>query len=162
MSFEASKTLEREVAKLVKSYPQKRSASLMVLHAIQEEVGYISRDAELWAAEKLDLKPINIHELVTFYPMLREHDPGKTVVRVCRTLSCALAGSHKLHDHICQKLGLEKESGGLKRTEDGKFGVEYAECLASCGTGPVMMCNDDFYEGVSNEEAEGILKKYDN
>jgi NADH-quinone oxidoreductase subunit E len=162
MSFEAPKTLEREVAKLVKSYPQKRSASLMVLHAIQEEVGYISRDAELWAAEKLDLKPINIHELVTFYPMLREHDPGKTVVRVCRTLSCALAGSHKLHDHICQKLGLEKESGGLKRTEDGKFGVEYAECLASCGTGPVMMCNDDFYEGVSNEEAEGILKKYDN
>ena len=162
MSFEASKTLEREVAKLVKSYPQKRSASLMVLHAIQEEAGYISRDAELWAAEKLDLNPINIHELVTFYPMLREHDPGKTVIRVCRTLSCALAGSHKLHDHICEKLGLEKESGGFKRTKDGKFGVEYAECLASCGTGPVMMCNDDFYEGVSNEEAEGILKKYDN
>ena len=76
MSFEASKKLEREVAKLVKSYPQKRSASLMVLHAIQEEAGYISRDAELWAAEKLDLNPINIHELVTFYPMLREHDPG--------------------------------------------------------------------------------------
>ena len=50
MSFEASKKLEREVAKLVKSYPQKRSASLMVLHAIQEEAGYISRDAELWAA----------------------------------------------------------------------------------------------------------------
>ena len=94
--------------------------------------------------------------------MLREHDPGKTGIRVCRTLSCALAGSHKLHDHICEKLGLEKESGGLKRTNDGKFGVEYAECLASCGTGPVMMCNDDFYEGVSNEEAEGILKKYDN
>ena len=162
MSFEASKKLEREVTKLVKSYPQKRSASLMVLHAIQEEAGYISRDAELWAAEKLDLNPINIHELVTFYPMLREHDPGKTVIRVCRTLSCALAGSHKLHDHICEKLGLEKESGGLKRTNDGKFGVEYAECLASCGTGPVMMCNDDFYEGVSNEEAEGILKKYDN
>ena len=162
MSFEASKKLEREVTKLVKSYPQKRSASLMVLHAIQEEAGYISRDAELWAAEKLDLNPINIHELVTFYPMLREHDPGKTVIRVCRTLSCALAGSHKLHDHICEKLGLKKESGGLKRTKDGKFGVEYAECLASCGTGPVMMCNDDFYEGVSNEEAEGILKKYDN
>ena len=162
MSFEASKKLEREVAKLVKSYPQKRSASLMVLHAIQEEAGYISRDAELWAAEKLDLNPINIHELVTFYPMLREHDPGKTVIRVCRTLSCALAGSHKLHDHICEKLELEKESGGLKRTKDGKFGVEYAECLASCGTGPVMMCNDDFYEGVSSEEAEVILKKYDN
>ena len=159
MSFDASKSLEREVNKLLKCYPDKRSASLMVLHAIQEEFGYISKDAELWAAEKLDLRPINIHELVTFYPMLREHDPGKTVVRVCRTLSCALAGSHKLHGHICEKLGLNKEGNGLQRTKDGKFGIEYAECLASCGTGPVMMCNDDFYEGVSNEEAEEILRK---
>ncbi|MBK28108.1 MAG: NAD(P)H-dependent oxidoreductase subunit E, partial [Verrucomicrobiales bacterium] len=82
MSFEATKTLEHEVDRLVKNYPEKRSASLMVLHAIQEEFGYISKDAELWAAKKLDLKPINIHELVTFYPMLREQDPGKTVIRV--------------------------------------------------------------------------------
>ena len=161
MSFLVTKTLEREVDKLVKSYPQKRSASLMVLHAIQDEFGYISKEAELWAAEKLDLKPINIHELVTFYPMLRDHDSGKTVVRVCRTLSCALAGSHKLHGHICEKLGLDKQGNGLQRTKDGKFGVEFAECLASCGTGPVIMCNDDFYESVSNEEADKILKEYD-
>ena len=161
MSFKVTKSIEREVTRLVKNYPEKRSASLMVLHAIQEEFGFISKEAEVWAAEKLDLKPINIHELVTFYPMLREHDPGKTVVRVCRTLSCALAGSHKLHGHICDKLGLDKNGHGLQRTKDGKFGVEFAECLASCGTGPVMMCNDDFYEAVSNEEAEEILKKYD-
>ena len=161
MSFAVTKTLEREVDKLVKSYPQKRSASLMVLHAIQEEFGYISKDAELWVAEKLELKPINIHELVTFYPMLRDHDSGKTVVRVCRTLSCALAGSHKLHGHICEKLGLDKEGNGLQRTKDGKFGVEFAECLASCGTGPVIMCNDDFYEDVSTDDAEKILKEYD-
>ena len=161
MSFLVTKTLEREVDKLVKSYPQKRSASLMVLHAIQDEFGYISKEAELWAAEKLDLKPINIHELVTFYPMLRDHDSGKTVVRVCRTLSCALAGSHKLHGHICEKLGLDKQGNGLQRTKDGKFGVEFAECLASCGTGPVIMCNDDFYESVSNEEVDKILKEYD-
>ena len=100
MSFVVPKKLEREVNRLVKCYPEKRSASLMVLHALQEEFGYISPEAQEWAAAKLELKPINIHELVTFYPMLREHDPGKTVVRVCRTLSCALAGSAKLHGHI--------------------------------------------------------------
>ena len=161
MSFEVTKTLEREITRLVKNYPDKRSASLMVLHAIQEEFGFVSKEAEVWVAGKLELKPINIHELVTFYPMLREHDPGKTVVRVCRTLSCALAGSHKLHGHICDKLGLDKNGHGLQRSKDGKFGVEFAECLASCGTGPVMLCNDDFYEAVSNEEAELILKKYD-
>ncbi|GIT04772.1 MAG: hypothetical protein CM1200mP29_01830 [Verrucomicrobiota bacterium] len=50
---------------------------------------------------------------------------------------------------------------GLQRTKDGRFGVEYAECLASCGTGPVMMCNDDFYENISNDRADEILEKYD-
>ena len=161
MSFVVPKKLEREVNRLVKCYPEKRSASLMVLHALQEEFGYISPEAEEWAAAKLGLKPINIHELVTFYPMLREHDPGKTVVRVCRTLSCALAGSAKLHGHICSRLGLDANAPGLQRTKDGRFGVEFAECLASCGTGPVMMCNDDFYESVSNDGADEILKKYD-
>jgi NADH-quinone oxidoreductase subunit E len=161
MSLEVPKKLEREINRLVKNYPEKRSASLMVLHALQEEFGYISTEAEEWAAARLELKSINIHELVTFYPMLREQDPGKTVVRVCRTLSCAMAGSARLHRHICERLGLEADTPGLKRTNDGKYGVEYAECLASCGTGPVMMCNDHFYENVSNDGADEILKKYD-
>ena len=161
MSFGVPKKLEREINRLVKNYPEKRSAALMVLHALQEEFGHISLEAEQWAAARLNLQPINIHELVTFYPMLREHDPGKTVVRVCRTLSCALAGSARLHRHICQRLGLEADASGLQRTKDGRFGVEYAECLASCGTGPVMMCNDDFYENISNDRADEILEKYD-
>ena len=161
MSLQLTRKLEREINRLVKCYPEKRSASLMVLHALQEEFGYISSEVQEWAAAKLGLKPINIHELVTFYPMLREHDPGKTVVRVCRTLSCALAGSAKLHGHICSRLGLDANVPGLQRTKDGRFGVEFAECLASCGTGPVMMCNDDFYESVSNDRADEILEKYD-
>ena len=161
MSFDVPKKLEREINRVVKNYPEKRSAALMVLHALQEEFGHISLEAEQWAAARLNLQPINIHELVTFYPMLREHDPGKTVVRVCRTLSCALAGSARLHRHICQRLGLEADGPGLQRTKDGRFGVEYAECLASCGTGPVMMCNDDFYENISNDRADKILEKYD-
>ena len=161
MSFEVPKKLEREINRLVKNYPEKRSASLMVLHALQDEFGHISPMAEKWAADKLELQPINIHELVTFYPMLREYDPGKTVVRVCRTLSCALAGSSRLHGHICERLGLDAGAPGLQRTKDGKYGVEYAECLASCGTGPVMMCNDDFYENVTNDGADEILEKYD-
>ena len=161
MSFVVPKKLEREVNRLVKCYPEKRSASLMVLHALQEEFGYISPEAQEWAAAKLGLKPINIHELVTFYPMLRSRDPGRTVVRVCRTLSCAMAGSAKLHGHICSRLGLDANASGLQRTKDGKFGVEFAECLASCGTGPVIMCNDDFYEKVSSNGADEILEKYD-
>ena len=130
----------------------------MFLHAIQEHFGYISKEAVEWTAAKLDLQPINVYELVTFYPMFRQQPAGKYVLKVCRTLSCALGGSHKLHEHFCKKLGLDSHAHGIQTTKDGKFSVEFVECLASCGTAPVMMCNEDFYEGVSNEKADKIME----
>ena len=158
MSFTVPPQLEAELNELVTHYPQKRSASLMFLHAIQEHFGHISKEAVEWTAAKLDLQPINVYELVTFYPMFRQQPVGKYVVKVCRTLSCALGGSHKLHEHFCKKLGLDSHAHGIQTTKDGKFSVEFVECLASCGTAPVMMCNEDIYEGVSNEKADKILE----
>ena len=107
MSLNVPQTLESEIDELITHYPEKRSASVMLLHAIQEHFGYVSKEAIEWIASKLELKPINIYELVTFYPMFRQEPAGKHVVKVCRTLSCALGGSGKLHGHICSKLGLE-------------------------------------------------------
>ena len=160
MSFSVPASLGTELDELITHYPQKRSASLMLLHAIQEHFGYISKEAIEWTAKKLDLQPINILELVTFYPMFRQEPAGKCQVKVCRTLSCALGGSHKLHEHFCQKLGLDSQAHGVQTTKDGKFSVEFVECLASCGTAPVIMCNDDFYEGVSTQKADELLAKY--
>ncbi|MDB6109141.1 MAG: NAD(P)H-dependent oxidoreductase subunit [Pedosphaera sp.] len=159
MSFSVPAKLEAEIDELITHYPQKRSASLMLLHAVQEHFGYISKDAVEWIAAKLELQPINVYELVTFYPMFRQQPAGKYVLKVCRTLSCHLGGSHKLHEHFCQKLGLDSHGHGLQTTKDGKFSVEFVECLASCGTAPVMMCNEEFFEGVSNEKADQILEK---
>ena len=110
-----------------------------------------------WAASKLDLQPLNLYELVTFYPMLRETPTGKYGLKVCRTLSCAMAGGMDLHKSLCRKLKLDPKAHGLQTTKDGKFSVEFAECLASCGTGPVMMCNNDFYEAVDDEKSDEIL-----
>jgi NADH-quinone oxidoreductase subunit E len=159
MSFTVPPSLEAELNELVTHYPQKRSASLMFLHALQEHFGYISKEAVEWTAARLELQPINVYELVTFYPMFREKPAGKYVLKVCRTLSCALGGSHKLHEHFCTKLGLDAHAHGLQTTKDGKFSVEFVECLASCGTAPVMMCNEQFYEAVSNQKADEILEK---
>ena len=159
MSFSVPKELEAELNELVTHYPQKRSASLMFLHAIQEHFGYISKEAIEWTAAKLELQPINVYELVTFYPMFRQEPAGKYQLKVCRTLSCALAGSAKLHKHFCEKFGLDAHKHGLQTSKDGKFSVEFVECLVSCGTGPVMMCNDDFYEAVSNEKGDEIVAK---
>ncbi len=157
MSFTVPAKLEAEIDELISHYPQKRSASLMLLHAVQEHFGYISHDATEWIAKKLELQPINIYELVTFYPMFRQEPAGRHQIKVCRTLSCALGGSHKLHDHFCTKLGLDAHKHGLQTTPDGKFSVEFVECLAACGTAPVMMCNDDFHEGVTSQKADEIL-----
>ena len=161
MSFTPSNTLDAEVDELISHYPdgEKRSASLMVLHAIQEEHGYVDPEAMKWGAGKLDLQPLNLYELVTFYPMLRETPAGKYVLKVCRTLSCAIAGGSDLHNSLCRKLKLDPNAHGLQTTDDGMFSVEFAECLASCGTGPVMMCNDDFYEAVTEKESVEILAK---
>src|SRR5215471_1729648 len=155
--FKIPEALEAAVNEVITHYPVKRSASLMVLHAIQEQFGWISQDAVEWTAKKLELEPINIYELVTFYPMFRQQPMGKYQIKVCRTLSCALGGSHQLHKHFCEKLGLDRHHHGPQTTKDGKFSVEFVECLASCGTAPVMMCNDAFHEGVSHAKADDIL-----
>ena len=150
--------LEAEIDELITHYPVKRSASLMVLHALQEHFGYVSKEAIEWTATKLELQPINVYELVTFYPMFRQQPVGKHHLKVCRTLSCALGGSYKLHQHLCEKLGLDSHAHGAQTTKDGKFTVEFVECLASCGTAPVMMCNESFHEGVTNERADQIVR----
>ena len=157
MSLEIPKSLLDEVEELISHYPQKRSASLMLLHAFQEHFGHVSKESVEWIASKLDLRPINVYELVTFYPMFREEPAGRHVIKVCRTLSCALGGSGKLHGHFCQKLGLDPKVHDLQTSKDGKFSVEFVECLASCGTAPVMMCNEDFHEGVSADKADQIM-----
>jgi NADH-quinone oxidoreductase subunit E len=157
MSFTVPQPVEARIDELVAHYPQPRSASLMVLHALQEHFGFICKDAMEWTAHKLGLQPINVYELVTFYPMFRQEPIGRFHLRICRTLSCALGGSHELHRYFCDRLGLDARAHGPQTTKDGMFTVEYVECLASCGTAPVMMCNDDLHEGVSREKAEEIL-----
>lgn len=147
---------------LISHYPvSKRSASLPLLHYWQETFGYISNQAVEWIAGKLGLNPIQILELVTFYPMFRQHPAGKFQIKVCRTLSCQLGGGYELRDYFMKKLGItEVDAHGLGISADGKFSVEFVECLASCGTAPVMMVNDDFYEGVTNAKADELLQKY--
>ena len=87
MNFTVPASLEAEVDEIMTHYPQKRSASLMVLHAVQDQFGWISREAIEWTATKLELQPINIYELVSFYPMFRQQPAGRYQIKVCRTLS---------------------------------------------------------------------------
>lgn len=159
MSFSVPQALENELDELASHYPQKRSASLMFLHALQEHFGHLSQEAVEWTAQKLELQPINVFELVTFYPMFRQEPLGKTQIKVCRTLSCALAGSAELRAHLIGKLGLDAHRHGPQTTVDGQFTVEFVECLASCGTAPVVLVNEDLLEKCSVADCDRVLAK---
>jgi NADH-quinone oxidoreductase subunit E len=142
-------------------YPvSKRSASLMLLHFWQETFGFVSDEGINWIAAKLELQPINILELVTFYPMFRREPIGKHHIKVCRTLSCMLGGADRTHACFKKLTGAAGDDHGPCTSPDGKYTVEYVECLASCGTAPVVMVNDDFYENIGEAQAQDLLKKY--
>jgi NADH-quinone oxidoreductase subunit E len=154
---------ESTADELVTHYPvSKRSASLPLLHLWQETFGYISPQGIDWIAAKLELQPINILELVTFYPMFRQHPIGRIQIKVCRTLSCALNGSYALCDYFRGKCGTaDPDAHGIASSPDGRYSVEFVECIASCGTAPVIMINDDFHENVTSRRADELLRKYD-
>jgi NADH-quinone oxidoreductase subunit F len=156
--------LKRRVNAAIAQYPpeQKRSAALPLLHLWQEHLGFISAEGIHWIADKLDLQPINILELVTFYPMLRQKGTGKTHIRVCRTLSCAMAGSYRVMENVCATVGIPRGHNGVHDpvlvSKDGNVSVEFVECLASCGTAPVCMVNDDLHENVDPDSVADLLR----
>jgi len=141
-----------KIDEVIPRYPEKRSAALMVIHLVQEELGSISLESCEWIADKLDLQPINIQELVTFYPMLREKPWGKKHIRVCRTLPCALRGSYGTCKTLEEKLGVKE--GHV--SDDGEFSIEFMECLADCGEGPVVMVGEDTYENIEGDRASNF------
>ena len=147
-----SETLRR-IDEVIPHYPVKRSAALPLLHLVQEDLGYVPDEAVEWVAQKLELQPINVYELVTFYPMFRRKPIGRRHVKVCRTLSCALMGGYK----TCETFEKEFNTHRNEVSPDGEVTIEFVECLASCGTAPVMMVGEKFYEGVSHKKADEIV-----
>src|SRR4051812_28832879 len=157
--------LERRMDQAIARYPSdhRRSAALPLLHLWQEHFGFIGDEAISWIAEKLGLQPINILEVVTFYPMFRQHPAGKTHIRICRTLSCAMAGGLKLMESVRASLGIQRPNDGEEThnpivvSADGAYSVEFVECLASCHTAPVCMIGDQLYERVDpNSVADSV------
>jgi len=158
---------EAEIDEIVTHYPvSKRSASLPLLHLWQNHFGYVDDSGIEWIAKKLELQPVNIYELVTFYPWFRRNAAGKTIIRVCRTLACAMAGSYAVKEKFCSAVGLDphEEHHGYGQAPptapDGKFSVEFVECLASCGSAPVALINDDLHENITVDSVTKIVEKY--
>lgn len=150
-SLEAKKRLE-EIKKL---YPDTASAVMPALYIAQEEAGMINDKAIAWVSENLNMPPVQVREVATFYTMYYKNPVGKYHFQVCRTLSCAINGSKALMEHLEKRFKINPH----EVTKCGKFSFEPVECLGSCGTAPMCEINDRYFENLTPEKLEAIIKR---
>lgn len=148
-----SDAAKAKIKKLLPRYATKEAALLPVLHLAQREFGYVSPEVEEYVAQVLDLPPIRVHAVATFYTMYNKKPVGKYHVQVCTNITCSILGSDSLVRYIEKKLGIKKG----ETTPDGRFTISEVECLGSCGTAPVMQINDDYFENLTEKKIDEIL-----
>ncbi|MDB6117333.1 MAG: dehydrogenase (ubiquinone) 24 kDa subunit [Verrucomicrobiaceae bacterium] len=165
MPMQIPAALEAKIDEAITHYPvSKRSAVLPVLHLLQEHFRYLSEEAVNYTAQKLGLEPIKVLEVVTFYPTFRQEAPGKVHIRVCRTLACAMAGSYETMNKFCEVANIDRSHLShhhpIAKSPDGSYSIEFVECLASCGSAPVLLVEDEFYEKVTTDKVSEVLAKH--
>lgn len=135
-----SESTKARFAKEVAKYPaeQRQSAVMACLAIVQQELGWVSAEAEADIAEYLGMPEIAVREVTTFYNMYNQQPVGKYKLNVCTNLPCQLRDGQKALEHLCESLGVE--DGGT--TSDGLFTVAKCECLGACADAPVMLVND--------------------
>jgi len=136
ISIESRARFEQEVAK----YPaeQRQSAVMACLAIAQQEIGYVSAEAESEIAEFLGMAPMAVHEVTTFYNMYNQRQVGKYKLNVCTNLPCQLRDGSRALQHLEKKLGIRMGES----TEDGLFTLQQSECLGACADSPVLLVND--------------------
>ncbi len=151
-SFVSEATWQK-IEYLMDRYPDARSALLQVLHAVQDEKGYLDMEAIKWIAKLFDLPPAEVYSVASFYTMYNLKRVGKYLIQVCTNISCMINGAEDIVKHIERKLGIKVG----ETTPDGKFTLITVECLGSCGKAPAMMINKDYYENLTPEKVDSIL-----
>lgn len=138
---------------IVEKYPFKRSALIPILLLVQEDFGYVPKELILPIAQYLEMPEIDVHEVITFYSMLRTRPVGKYHIQVCTNISCMLLGADEICKHISEKL--EISEGEL--TKDGRFSITEVECLGACCNAPAMQINYKYHEDLTVEKVNKIL-----
>ncbi len=155
MAVRFSPAAQEKFDELVTRYPVRRAAIMPTLWLAQEEFGYLSSEVMEYVAGLLDLSPAFVASVASFYTMYNKQPVGEHHVQVCTNLSCSLVGSDGVLGCIKRRLGIDVG----ETTADGKFSLSEVECLGSCGTGPMMQINDDYWEDLTPEGAIEIIDR---
>lgn len=156
MSYAPSAAVLERIDRAVAAYPERAAALLPVLRLIQEESGWIPPEAEVWAADKLGLKPVRVREVLSFYTMFRRRPAGRTVIQVCRNLSCTLAGAEEVIAALRRELGL---GDGADTTPDGAVTLVSVECLGNCDHAPCLQIDGVDRGPVTRDSAAAIVRE---
>jgi NADH-quinone oxidoreductase subunit E len=155
MTFALTPERETKLEQILARYPTKMAATIPLLHLCQEQNGWISEEILEWVARRLDLSAAHVKGVATFYTLFNKQPVGRHQVWVCRTLSCALRGADGLLHHCEKRLGIHTG----ETTRDGKITLRTAECLASCGTAPMIQVDRDYHENLTTERVDAILDR---
>ena len=153
----SAETLEL-VNKIISRYPlgKQKSALLPVLHLAQSEFeGWLSVPVMDYVASLLQIKPIEVYEVASFYSMYNLKPVGKCLLEICQTGPCMVRGADDIVDHLQKKLGIKIG----ETTPNGMFTLKTVECLGSCGTAPMLQCGAEYYEDLNEEKVDDLLKK---
>ncbi|HYG20768.1 MAG TPA: NADH-quinone oxidoreductase subunit NuoE [Ohtaekwangia sp.] len=146
------------VQRVINRYPEgkQKSALLPLLHIAQAEFdGWLSPEVMDYVASILDIQPIEVYEVATFYTMYNLQPVGKCLIEVCRTGPCWLRGADDIVEHFEKKLGIKDG----ETSADGMFTLKTVECLGSCGTAPMLQCGAEFYENLTPEKVDTLIDK---
>lgn len=144
-----------KVREIIAYYPEGRQKSslLPLLHLLQEQEGWTSPAGMDYVASLLDIEPIEVYEVATFYTMYHVNPVGKHVIEYCRTGPCCLMGGEDVYAHLKKRLGIDTG----QTTVDGQFTLKEVECLAACGMGPVFQVREQYYMNLTNERVDEII-----
>jgi NADH-quinone oxidoreductase subunit E len=153
--FSLTQEREQKLTEILGRYPTKMAACIPLLHLCQDQNGWVSEEIIAFVADRLELPTAHVKGVVTFYTLFNQAPVGKHQVWVCRTLPCALRGAGDVLAQCEKKLGIHAG----ETTRDGQVTLRTAECLASCGTAPMMQVDKEYHEDLTPEKVDQILSR---
>ncbi|MAF92231.1 MAG: NADH-quinone oxidoreductase subunit NuoE [Bdellovibrionota bacterium] len=152
--FQLANERVEKIKSEMQRYETKQSAIIPALYQVQEQYGWVSKEALDFLADLMEIPVAEIREVFTFYTMFNQKPTGKFHLQVCTNISCSMAGGRELTDYICKKLNVKPGD----TTADGKFSVSKVECLGSCDTAPVMQNNFEYHENLNEAKIDQIIE----
>jgi NADH-quinone oxidoreductase subunit E len=154
-----SESLEKRFIEMQQEgrYPTKRAPLVPMLLYAQDEIGFLSDEVIQEIANRVGLAELEVRNVISYYSMLRTKPVGKYHVQVCTNISCLLRGGEEILDHCKQRLGI----GNKQVTSDYRFSLEEVECIGACSWAPAIQVNYEFYEELTPEKFDTVLKQYD-